>query len=329
MNFIRKMKVLPVTVALVVSICLCGCDAGNSYRQNKSNKLSIVTTIFPAYDFSVNIAGDKADVVQLLKPGAESHTFEPTPQDMAAIKNCDIFVYAGGESDTWLEDILDSLEGSDVQIISMLDCVTALEEEQVEGMKGEGGALSELFGEEEEEEEELDEHVWTSPKNAVLICEKLKETLCEIDSLNEDYYNEKSSVYIKSLKELDRQYEEALSKCPNHTIIVADRFPFRYLVHDYGLDYYAAFLGCSEDAEVTASTIITLCNKVKEENIDTVFVIEFSNEKIANSICEVTGAKIGHLNSCHNVTKEQRDGGVSYISVMEDNLSELVGALSD
>lgn len=327
MKLVCNVKVLPFMVALLVSLSCVGCSYNDKPKQPSKDKLSIVTTIFPAYDFAVNMASEKADVIQLLKPGAESHTFEPTPQDMAAIKNCDIFIYAGGNSDTWLQDILDSLDSKEVKVISMLDCVSALDEEQVEGMQGEGGVLSYLL--EEEEEEEEDEHVWTSPKNAVLICEKIQEALCEVDSPNADYYKSAGEVYIKSLKELDEQYEKKLALCPNKTIVVADRFPFRYLVSEYGIDYYAAFPGCSEDAEVTASTIITLCNKVKEEKIGTVFVIEFSNEKIADCICEVTNAKIGHLNSCHNISAEQKSSGASYISIMEDNLNELVNALSD
>lgn len=321
---IKKTKVLPFLAALVVCILFCGCSI-EKYSDDDLNKVKIVTTIFPASDFAKNVAGDNAKITQLLKPGAESHTFEPTAQNMMEISTCDIFIYAGGESDTWIEDILEATDGK-VKIISMLDCVKKLEEEQTEGMKGEGGALMEYL-EEEEEEEEWDEHVWMSPVNAVKITEEITNVLCEVDSENSDVYKNNASVYISKLNELDATYRNTLFNVKNHTIVVADRFPFRYLTNEYNLDYYGAFLGCSEDAEVTATTLVSLCEKVKENNIDTVFVIEFSNEKIAKSICEVTGAKIGYLHSCHNLSNEEIKRGEDYISLMKKNLSELKDAL--
>ena len=340
---------LVMAALILLSLNLCGCAAGdeNNFKGAKNaeetilngaksaeegaSRITIVSTIFPGYDFARNIVGDNADVYQLLKPGAESHSYEPTPQDIILIKNCDIFIYPGGESDAWLETILESAEVSDKCVISMLDTVKPLGEEEKEGMR-EGGILAEYFmGEAADEDAEWDEHVWTSPVNAIAISQAICERLCEIDTAGSEIYRKNCDNYVNKLCKLDKDMRDQLSaacaKSGRNTIVVADRFPFRYLCEEYGLDYYGAFPGCSEDAEITASSLIFLSDKVFEDKIPVVFYIEFSNEKIADSICEVTGAKKSLLHSCHNVSAKEIKEGHDYISIMYDNLSALKEAL--
>lgn len=307
--------------ALIISVfAISGCGR---VATNTNAKLSIVTTIFPAYDFARNVAGDKASVSQLLKPGVESHSYEPTPQDIVMLKNCDIFIYAGGASDTWIEAIIDSVDMSDKVIISMMDCVNVHEEEKKEGMQ-EGGVLSFIF----EEEEEADEHVWTSPINAIKISENICDALRQVDSQNAEYYSGNFKEYEAKLFELDKDFRNVIDNSKRKTIAVADRFPFRYLCEEYGLDYYAVFPGCSEDAEVTSKSLIYLANCVTKEQIPVVFYIDFSNEKIADTICEVTGVKKLRLSSCHNLSAEELANNATYISIMQENINALSEALN-
>ena len=318
----KKSWVLPVSAALLLMTCLCGCASfrtGDPLQNDNDDLPVVVSTIFPGYDFARNIAGDDAKVIQLLAPGAESHTYEPTPQDMLLIRQCDVFVYAGGESDTWLEDILSETDASHRIVVSMMDACDALVEEETEGMQ-EGGILAELFS---EEEEEYDEHTWTSPVNAVKICSAICEAMCDAAPQYADHYRENLDEYSAALSDLDSRYRTALSDGLSKKIVVADRFPFRYLCEEYGIEYRAAFPGCSDNAEVTADSLMTLCDYVEANSIPVVFTIEFSSGKIADSICEVTGAKRMLLHSCHNVS----DMSDSYIGIMDQNLANLVEAM--
>lgn len=302
-----------------MTLCLLlGCAS----TSEATAELSVVTTVFPPYDFAKEVAGEYAQITQLLPAGAESHTFEPTPRDIIMIQNCDLFIYAGGESDTWIEEILDAVDTKQVHFLSMMDCVEAVEEETVEGMQEEAGHVGE-----DAKESELDEHVWTAPSNAILITEKIAEALSEIDSAHAKDYETNAAVYIKKLQGLDEEYKQVIGNSGKRTIIVGDRFPFRYLADAYGLSYYAAFPGCSEDAEPSAATLAFLINKVKEERIPVVFHIEFSNEKVADSICESTGAKKLLLHSCHNISGEDLAADITYYDLMEQNLENLKEAL--
>jgi len=318
---IVKIKVPLIMAALIISACVfAGCNRAESEAESDIN---IVTTIFPAYDFARNIAGEKASVSQLLKPGVESHSYEPTPQDIVLLKKCDIFIYAGGASDTWIESIIDSVDMSDKVVISMMDCVDVLDEEEKDGMQ-EGGVLSFIF----EEEEEADEHVWTSTVNAIKISEGICNALKEIDSQNSEYYDKNFEEYKAELLELDGEFRSVTDTAKRNTIAVADRFPFRYLCEEYGLNYYAVFPGCSEDAEVTAKSLITLADNVEREQIPAVFYIDFSNEKIADTIVEVAGVRKLRLSSCHNLSEEELKEGATYISIMRENVKALSEALN-
>jgi zinc transport system substrate-binding protein len=286
--------------------------------SGSAENINIVTTNFPPYDFVREIAGGMVNLNMLLPPGSESHSFEPTPRDIIRIQNADIFIYAGGESDEWVNEILESVNTDNMKIISLMDCVEVVEEEIVEGM------------EEEEEEEEgvaYDEHVWTSPANAVLIVQKITAALCEADKKNAAAYNTNAAAYIEKLKALDASFRTAVNGGTRKTIIFGDRFPFRYFADAYGLSYFAAFPGCSTETECSASTVAFLIDKVRSEKVPVIFHIELSNEKIADTISEATGAKKLLLHACHNISKRDFDGGVSYLELMNKNAVNLKEAL--
>ena len=283
------------------------------------DRLSVVTTIFPCYDFTRAVAKDGAEITMLLRPGSESHSFEPTPQDIIKIGNCDVFVYVGGESDEWVEGILESIDTSRMKIVTFMDCVEPVEEEIVEGME-----------EEEEEGEhgaEYDEHVWTSPKNAKRIVQKIADVLCEVSTAKADVYRKNAAAYLDRLDALDAAFQKAADGGVRKTLVFGDRFPFRYLADAYGLKYFAAFPGCSTETEASAATVAFLIDKVRAEKIPVVFHIELSNEKIADAIAEETGAKKLLLHACHNITKADFEDGATYLSLMERNVESLKEAL--
>ena len=319
----KKMIYSLIAVAFLIT-AFSGCSNANTASNTDSNsgsdKISIVTTIFPQYDFSREIAGENAEITMLLPPGSESHSYEPTPQDIIKIQNCDLFIYVGGESDTWVSGIIESMD-KPVKTLTLMDCVDVVEEESVEGMEAEEEASG------GEKEIEYDEHVWTSPKNAVKITEKITAALCEIDSANAQTYNANSKSYIDKLNALDKSFQDVVDGASNKTVVFGDRFPLRYFVDAYGLSYYAAFPGCSTDTEPSAATIAFLINKVKTEKISTVFYIEFSNHQVADSIAEATGAKTALFQSCHNVSQANLDSGATYLSLMQQNVETLREAL--
>lgn len=313
-------------VMLLAMLTLSACKDKNKANESKvdEDKVNVVATIFPEYDFLRQIAGDHINLTMLLKPGAESHSFEPTPKDIKNVEHASLFVYVGGDSDAWVESILESIDTTDTKLVSLMNCVELVEEEIVEGMTPE----AEEDGDEDEEEVEYDEHVWTSPKNSIVIVQKLCDTLCEIDSTNEADYRRNTNDYIKKIENLDKEFIEVVDTAKRKEIIVGDRFPFRYLVEEYGLTYYAAFPGCSTDTEANAATIAFLTDKVKNDEIPVVFHIELSNGKICDSICEETGVKSEQLNAVHNVTKEDFEAGITYLDMMEHNVQVLKEALN-
>lgn len=320
-------KNLIFLIILCLSLSLCAC--GEAPAESGGEGLNIVCTVFPAYDFAGEIAGEKANVVLLVPPGSEAHSFEPTPQDIIRIENCDLLICNGGEGEAWLEEILEGRE-NDIPTLTMMDCVETLEEETKEGMQGVSHDHEREEHEEHEEhehEEEYDEHVWTSPVNAELIVSVLCERLCEIDPENSGFYRANGERYVSALQELDAAFRQTVENGKSDTLIFADRFPVRYFVEEYGLDYYAAFPGCADDTEPSAKTVAFLIDKVRDEGIPAVMFIEFSNEKMADVICEDTGCEKLLFHSCHNVSAEQLKEGVSYLELMWGNVESLKEAL--
>jgi zinc transport system substrate-binding protein len=312
---LKKVFSLILAALCLVLLCSCGTAAGES----DTTSVSVITTVFPQYDFARQVGGELVSAQMLLPPGAESHDFEPTPQDIIAIQNCDLFIYVGGESDTWVENILGSMGSSAPKTLALMDCVNALDEEITEGMHAH---------EDENDDAEYDEHVWTSPKNAMLIAQAIAAELSEIDPDNAASYAENLESYLRQLSELDSLFEEVVSTAARKTVVVGDRFPFRYLAAEYGIEYYAAFPGCSGESEPAAKTLAFLIDKIKDENIPAVFYIDFSNGNIASAISETTGCEELLLHSCHSVTKQQLQDGVTYIELMEQNAENLRKALN-
>ncbi len=310
-------KILTVVLIIIGIVLLTGCNND----EIVANKLIIRTTSFPGYDFARAIAKDKANIKMLLKPGSEMHDFEPTPQDIKDIKNSDIFIYVGGESDEWIDDILDDVDTSKTKIIKLMDLVNIVEEEQVEGMEEESK-------EEESEETEYDEHIWTSPMNAVTIINKIKDEIIELDKDNKEVYEENANNYVDKLLVIDSQIREIVANSKRKELIFGDRFPLRYFVDEYNLSYYAAFPGCSEQTEASAKTLTFLINKVKEDHIPVVFHIELSSGKIANAISSETGAKVLEFKSAHNISQKDFESGITYIDIMNDNIKVLKEALN-
>lgn len=293
-------------------------------EDGEGKKFQVIVTAFPAYDFARAVAGDRAEVTMLLPPGVESHSYEPTPQSMIKIRSCDLFLYVGGVADVWVERVLESMEEEAPRSVALTDCVDMLEEEIVEGMQEEH--------EEEEHEDdgdvpEYDEHVWTSPRNVLKIVLQLAEVFAEMDREGAGAYRNNAADYAQKLDGLDAAFQDVVDSAVRKTLVFGDRFPFRYLAADYGLSYYAAFPGCSTETEPSVQTVAFLIDKVREEGIPVVFHIELANEKMADAICDATGARKLLLHACHNIAKSDFEQGVTYIDLMTRNVSALEEAL--
>lgn len=319
----RTGKYIRFVLMFGVMLLLFGCTQVKDVEEN--HKIKVVTTIFPPYDFVRQIAGDNVEVTMLLKPGEETHSYEPTPQDILQIQQADVFIYTGGENDVWVEDILDSIHLEGKEMIAMVDCVETLEEEHVEGMKDERGHNHTLHDHEHEEEHEhtVDEHVWTSPQNAEKIVVDISTVLQQKDKENALLYKENTEKYLVQLKELDEEFREVVENSKNHVLLFGDRFPFRYFAEEYNLDYYAAFPGCASDTEPSAATMAFLINQVKEKNIPVVLKMELSNDDISKAIAEATGTKVRTFYSCHNLTAKEFQAGETYLSMMRKNVETL------
>lgn len=328
-----KRSAAALCAAAVISSVLGACSVGGGSTSRSEEEvqspdapsgLSIVTTIFPPYDFARRLAGDLADVTMLVGPGEEIHTYEPTPQDILRIQNADIFIYAGGESESWVNGILGSFDSSGIETIDMMELCEVVEEEIVEGMEAEADDHKETSG---ADEKEYDEHVWTSVDNAQIISQAIADALCDADEEHAAAYRENCESYLAELSSLKKEIGQIVSGADRKTLIFGDRFPVRYFTEEFGLDYYAAFPGCAEQTEPSAGTVAFLINKVREENIPVVFYIEMSNGKVAQTIAESTNAKTLCFNSCHNLTMEQFKSGVTYIDLMKQNADALKEAL--
>jgi zinc transport system substrate-binding protein len=307
-----------VIIAAISFMVLFPACAGKKNSAEKSGVIQVVTTIFPPYDFVRAIAGDRAGLSMLLPPGAESHSFEPAPRDIITVQHCDVFIYTGGESDTWASRILESMDTSKMQIIRMMDAVDVVEEEIVEGMEEAA---------EEEEGAAYDEHVWTSPKNAIRIVRAIAGVLCEVDSADAALFRRNEQAFIESLDGLDREFQALVDGAKRKTIVFGDRFPFRYFADAYGLEYFAAFPGCSTETECSVATLAFLIDKIKAEKIPVVFHIELSNEKMADTIAGETGARKLLLHACHNIAKRDFDSGVTFLELQKANVPGLREAL--
>lgn len=315
------MKKILVSVLLIL-VLLFSCTA------QAEDDLHIVATIFPEYDWVLQVLGEDsaADVTLLLDNGVDLHSFQPTADDIIAISDCDMFIYVGGESDAWVDEVLAAARNTDMKVIDLLEVLgdSAMEEELKEGMEAEE---EEEEGEDEEEEIEYDEHVWLSLRNAQTLVSAVCDTLCEIDSGSAEAYRANTDAYLEKLTALDTAYAEAVDAAEMKTLLFCDRFPFRYLTEDYGLDYYAAFAGCSAESEASFETMAFLTEKRKELELKHVIILEGSDGKLAQTVsggqCDILT-----LDSMQGTTLKDVENGCTYLSVMEKNLETLKQALN-
>lgn len=319
---------------LLTAIILISCGESNATAKN--DKLSIVATIFPEYDWVCEILGDKVknvEVTMLLDNGVDLHSYQPTINDIAKISDCDMFIYVGGESDGWVNDALKNAKNDKMKVINLLEVLgdSVKTEKLIEGMQEEHDHHHEEITEEKHEhEEEKDEHVWLSLKNAKILCKVIADNLSEIDPKNKDVYSANVSVYIEKLSALDEEYKKMVNGSNRKIVLFGDRFPFRYLVDDYGLDYYAAFVGCSAEMEASFKTVAFLSKKTDELKLPCVLTIEGANHKIAETVVANTyskNQKVLTMDSMQSTTSSDVENGITYISVMEKNLDILREAL--
>ena len=314
-NRVLKLSGGLLAIALIIG---GGIFAIVKLSRNKETA-SIVASSFVGYDFARAVTGDESGVSMLLKPGAEMHDFEPSPEDIIKIKNADLFIYVGGESDEWVEDLLGDNEVPKEKTLRLMDLVELKEEELAEGM--------EEHERHDEEESEYDEHIWTSPVNAIKLVNGLKDKLSDIHPEQKDVYAKNASAYTSRLSEIDQKIRDVVAAGSKKELIFGDRFPFRYFTDEYGLNYYAAFPGCSEQTEASSQTVAFLIDKIKSDDVKTILKIELTSDKLAQSIADETGAKLMTLNSAHNISNEDFNSGRTYADIMETNIETLKEAL--
>lgn len=309
-----KRLFFPVLFAITIILSSC------SYSDMVSDgKLQIVTTIFPAYDFARQVFGDTAEVTLLLKPGMESHSYDPSARDIVKIESCDLFIYNGGESDVWVDNILKSTKN--VNALRMMDAVEALEEDHE-------GIAENDERDHDHEEDEYDEHIWTSPKNAALIIYDIYRAAISLAPQNKELYKNAGEEYIADITDLDGKFSELLSGEKRY-FVFGDRFPLLYFFREYGLNYYAAFPGCGSETEPSAQTVAFLIEKLADEDtVKTVFFIELSNHKLADTLAAENGLPTAEFHTCHNITADDFAAGESYVSLMERNYQMLKSVLN-
>ena len=323
-------------LALALAFSLTACTV--PVEKADDGKIQIVATLFPYYDFARAIVGDRADVTLLLSPGRETHSFEPTPLDAVTISESDVFLYNGGEGEYWVKEMLDAAGEHIAVKARMMDYVDALGEEFSEGMQGadehdydhDHSDHDHDGGEEHDSDEiEYDEHIWTSPKNAAILCRAVCDAICKADPANEDFYRANCDDYCAQIEALDARFADLCESAPRKLLIFADRFPMLYFCREYGLDYRAAFHGCSGDTEPSLATIKFLIDKVEDENIPVVYTIDFGTKKVAAVVSECTGAAIETLYSMQTVSRADFDAGETYLTLMERNFEALRKGLNE
>ncbi len=314
----KKLISLFLSFIIIFSFAACADNVTDIPEDNGSPV--VITTVFSVYDWTRNITGDRCNVIYLDKSGADMHSFEPTASDIALLSKADIFIHIGGVSDKWVDSAVESAKNDSLAVLSLMTVTGVLEEETVEGMQ--------THDHEDKNTDEYDEHIWLSLKKAQTSVDAICEALCKADNTNAETYKANATAYNKKLSELNKKFELLMSGAKRNTILVADRFPFRYLTEDYGIEYFAAFPGCSAESEASFETMTFLIEKTKELSLPCIFIIENSDGRLADTISRETGAKVLTLGSCQSVTQADAENGLTYLSVMENNLKTLTEALS-
>lgn len=306
----KKLLCLLLSVLLSFGLTACG-------GTQTADGLEIVCSTFPQYDFLREITrGTDVSLRLLLRPGQESHDYDPSSQDIAALHRCDLFVYVGGESDAWIDKTMQSVDVTDKTVLKLMDMVPPI--------------CAEHHHEEHNHshtEETYDEHVWTSPHNAAVIATRLTETVCELDTANADTYRKNADAFIEALDALDAAFQQTVDAAARREIVVADRFPLLYFTHRYGLSHHAAFAGCAASVEPASADVQALIDTVNEHRIPVVFRMELSAGTVAEAVAEQTGCEVRTFYACHNLSKTDFDNGETYLSLMQKNLTVLKEAL--
>lgn len=315
---LKKIILIFLLVVIVLSVIFLTFYSGKISKKIETNKMNIVVTNFVAYDFVKHITGDKVNVVLIVSPGVESHNYDPTAHDLALIENSDLFIYIGGEVESWATRIIETTDLSQTKLLCLLDTVELIEESDVDGAEKE---------EHHEEQKSFDEHIWTSPANAIKMMQGIEKVISKLDEKNEQVYHENASKYISEIKQVQGKIQEIVDNKVRNRLIFADKMPMQYFVNEFGLEVSAAFSGCSTETEPSSGTIAYLIDKIKEEKIPVVLYIELSTGNIAKTISEETGCEMLRIESLHNVTKNDFDNGETYVSLMTRNLEVLKKAL--
>ena len=299
-----------IIVCLLCVILLCGCTYTRDYNNKENKKLTVVTTIFPLYDFARAIGGNEINVKMLIKPGSEVHTYDPLPSDVDAIYKSDLFLYIGGESEKWVDTLLDD---KNVKSLALIKSVEQIHKDH---------------GADEHGHDHTDEHIWTSPDNAVLMLETICQCLIEVDSSNATVYKKNCDSYIETINEESNKIKSTVSKYETPFILVADRFPFRFFAEQYGIEYEAAFDGCAVSTDISVKTMLKLTKTIENKKIKTVFCTELSSKNIANALSEEMNVEIVELHSAHNVSLDDFTSGITYADILARNNSALERGLN-
>ena len=317
-----RKRLFALLLALTLAASLYGCA---DRQRAEDGRLQVVCSVFPYYDFARQIGGDDVDVTLLVAAGKETHSFEPTPLDVITLSQADVFLYNGGESEAWVDDIL-SAAGENIAVtLPLMPQVSALAEEWAEGMEGAHDEHDHDHDHEihDSDDIEYDEHVWTSPVLAKALCQAICDALCQADPAHREGYQARLTDYLAQLDGLDAAFREVVEAGHRRLLVFGDRFPLLYFCKEYGLDYRAAFHGCASDTEPSLATLKYLIDKVEDEEIPVVYTIELSSRKVADAIAETTGAKVLTFHSCQTVSRTEFDGGATYLSLMEQNVEAL------
>jgi zinc transport system substrate-binding protein len=313
----KKILLICIAIAIIAAVVVVMAKGGTQQKTD-NGKLNVSVTSFTAYDFVRQIAGDKVNLTFLLNPGEEMHSYDPNPQDLSTIQNSDLFIYIGGETEVWAEEILETLDVSDVKVLRLMDTVNLEEEQEVDGAEEE---------EEEEEEGAFDEHIWTSPANSIKMLQSISNELIALDAENEDTYKTNNAKYIEEIKDVQSEIRKIVDDRVRDRLVFGDRMPMQYFLNEFGLTASAAFNGCSTETEPSSRTIAYLVDKVREENIPVVLYIELGQGQVAKTIAEETGAETMQIQSLHNISKTDFDNNETYVSLMTRNLEVLKKAL--
>ena len=328
----RKRTISILLAALVLAGLMSACGRVSEPEGNGEGerKLSIVATIFPEYDWVMNVLGERAkdvDVTLLLDSGVDLHSYQPTADDMIRVSGCDLFICVGGVSDKWVADALKTAVNKDMIVLNLMELLgdAVREEEVVEGMEAEHEEE-----EEAEDEPEYDEHVWLSLNNAAVLCGAIRDALCALDAEHAEEYTANTEAYLDKLAALDGEYRAVVDGAPLDVVLFGDRFPFRYLTDDYGLTYYAAFVGCSAETEASFETVTFLAGKVRELGLPVILTLEGTDHRLAETVAGASGVQgvaILAMNSMQSVTMKDVRAGADYLNIMERNLNVLGQAL--